>query len=104
MSVLNILEEKLAEAFDPAHIEVVNESHMHAGPPDAETHFKLTLVSDGFAGVRRVVRHQSVYRVLAAELEGPVHALALHLYTEQEWQEKSRQSPDSPNCRGASKR
>lgn len=103
MSVLNTLEKKLADAFSPAHMEVINESHMHAGPPDAETHFNLTLVSDEFAGVRPVARHQSVYRVLAAELEGPVHALALHLYTGQEWQERSRRSPESPNCQGANK-
>jgi len=103
MAVENILKQKLAEAFTPIHLEIMNESHMHAGPADAETHFKLTLVSEDFSGQRPVARHQSVYRVLADELEGPVHALALHLYTRQEWEDRARKSPASPNCQGARK-
>jgi BolA protein len=89
---------KLAE-LNPLNCELVNESHMHAGPA-TDSHFKLTLVSDAFDGKRAVARHQLVYGLLADELAGPVHALALHLYTPQEWH-ASATVPDSPNCRGA---
>lgn len=96
MAVQNSIEEKLSVLM-PQHIAVENESHMHSVPANSETHFKVTLVSDEFAGMRAVKRHQTVYGLLREELEGPVHALALHLFTPQEW---SGESPDSPNCMG----
>ncbi len=95
---------KLRAAFQPMELRVVNESHMHSVPPNSETHFKVTLVSDGFEGVRKVARHQKVYAALAAELAGPVHALALHTYTPEEWQQRQESAPDSPDCLGGSKR
>ncbi len=66
---------------------------------DSETHFKVTLVSEMFTGQRSVKRHQSVYAVLAEWLAGPVHALALHTYTPEEWMQVDG-APDSPDCRG----
>ena len=102
MIVQTAIEEKL-QCLDPELIEVLNESHMHSVPANSETHFKVTLVSEAFSAVRKVQRHQKVYAILADELAGPVHALALHLYTSSEWQERQQQSPDSPNCLGGSK-
>jgi len=92
------IETKLKDALTPRYCQVENESHMHGGPA-TESHFKVTLVSDGFEGQRAVQRHQRVYRLLADELQGGVHALALHLYTPGEWREQGR-APDSPDCRG----
>ena len=97
MTVQAQIETKLTAAFAPGHLAVVNESYMHSVPPGSESHFKVTLVSDAFEGLRSVKRHQQVYKVLAEELAGEVHALALHTYTPAEWQ---GQSPDSPNCLG----
>jgi BolA protein len=75
------IEEKLKEAFHPESLSVVDESHMHKGHagarPGGETHFRVTLVSDAFAGKSRVERHRMVNSVLADELAGPVHALAV---------------------------
>lgn len=96
------IEEKL-QALNPAVVDVLNESHMHSVPPNSETHFKVTLVSDAFLNTRKVQRHQKVYGILADELAGPVHALALHLYTPDEWQARQQSSPDSPDCLGGSK-
>lgn len=96
------IEEKL-QAINPVVIEVLNESHMHSVPPNSETHFKVTLVSDVFDGIRKVQRHQKIYGILADELAGPVHALALHLYTGAEWQARQKSAPDSPDCLGGSK-
>lgn len=93
--------DKLTRAFAPLHLEVVNESYMHAVPADSETHFKVTLVSPAFAGLRQVQRHQAVYRELAQELAGPVHALALHTFNPDEWQTAA--VPASPHCLGGGK-
>ena len=96
------VEQRLNEHFSPFFSEIVNESHMHNVPPGSESHFKVTLVSDAFADLRLVKRHQAVYRVLQPLIGSPIHALALHTYTESEWSERNG-SPDSPNCMGGSK-
>ena len=68
----------------PERLEVVNESHLHAGhrssPGTGESHFRVLAVSAAFAGKSRLARHRLVNDVLAAELRGKVHALALELY------------------------
>ena len=94
-----VLERKLGLEFEPAFLEVLNESHMHGGPA-TDSHFRLTVVSSRFAGMSRVARHQKVYGLLSAELAGGVHALALHLYTPGEWREREQTTPRSPDCRG----
>lgn len=99
MSVEQTISTKL-QSLEPAHLDIANESHMHSGPA-TDSHFKLTVVSNQFDGKRPVARHQLVYGLLADELAGPVHALALHLYSIDEWQ--AADVPDSPNCRGGSK-
>lgn len=96
MSVEDIIHQKL-HSLSPVYVQLVNESHMHAAQA-AASHFKLVLVSEAFAELRPVARHQKIYQLLATELAGPVHALALHLYTPEEWQQS--QVPDSPNCMG----
>ncbi|HEY7774074.1 MAG TPA: BolA/IbaG family iron-sulfur metabolism protein [Marinagarivorans sp.] len=94
---------KLIAELSPVTLEVVNESHLHSVPANSETHFKVTLVSEAFEGLRPVQRHQKVYQILAVELEGEVHALALHLYTPEQWRALKGQSPESPACLGGSK-
>lgn len=95
----NELESRLRAAFSPTELTLLNESHRHNVPAGAETHFKVTLVSEAFSGQRRVRRHQMVYAEAQDLLDGPLHALALHLYTPEEWAERSA-VPASPPCRG----
>ncbi len=97
------IEQRLGKRFEASHIAVENESHRHNVPPDSETHFKVTLVSEHFRGKRPVARHQAVYSELQDIMGAPVHALALHTYTEDEWG-AWEEAPDSPNCLGGSKR
>ncbi len=104
MQVQQTIESKLAAEFSPDLLDVVNESHMHSVPANSETHFKVVVVAASFSGMRKVARHQKVYAVLKEELAGPVHALALHTYTPEEWQERQAQAPASPECLGGSKR
>ncbi len=102
-SVQHGIEAKIRDALAPAHLEVINESHMHSVPPGSESHFKLVIVSDRFEGEARVQRHQRVNRVLAQELEGTIHALALQTLTPSEWARRDGATPDSPPCLGGSK-
>ncbi len=99
MQVQKVIENKLKTAFTPDFLQVLNESHMHAVPVNSETHFKLVIVSDLFEGMRPVQRHQRVYKLLSEELAGGVHALALHIFTSEEWQEQERVL-SSPACIG----
>ncbi len=88
MTVESRIEAKLRETFSPVELSVLNESHLHAGhhhdtshhaPFDGsgETHFRVRLVSDAFAGRSRIERHRAVNACLAQELAGGVHALAI---------------------------
>ncbi len=95
--------EKLEQHFQPVHLEVVNESHMHNVPPGSESHFKVTLVSEAFEGQKLVARHRMVNRILADELAGGVHALALHTLDPEQWFERAGRVPDSPPCHGGEK-
>jgi BolA family transcriptional regulator, general stress-responsive regulator len=83
MSVEATMREKLLGRFQPTRLEVINESHLHAGhrgsPGTGESHFRVLIVSAQFAGKSRLQRHRLVNEALAAELEGKVHALALEL-------------------------
>ena len=98
-----IVTDKLAGQFKAEVLQVTNESFMHSVPAGSETHFKVVLVTDQFAGKRQVQRHQAIYAVLAEELAGPIHALALHTFSSDEWAQNQGQAPDSPQCLGASK-
>ncbi|AEE21483.1 MAG: transcriptional regulator BolA [Paraglaciecola chathamensis] len=102
MTVQQTIENKLSTGFAPIHLEVVNESFMHNVPDGSESHFKVVIVSDEFAGKRLIGRHRAVNQVLADELANDIHALAIHTYTEQEWHTLQQQAPDSPNCMGGS--
>lgn len=102
MTLQTQIEQKLT-ALAPDVLQVENESHMHNVPANSETHFKVTLVSELFSGMMPVKRHQQIYALLANELSGPVHALALHLYTASEWQARGGERPNSPNCHGGEK-
>ena len=97
-----IIRAKLEEDLQPQLLNIENESHMHGGSA-TESHFNLTAVSSRFDDMSLVKRHQHLYGVLADELAGEVHALALHLYTPSEWSERNNQVPASPDCRGGSK-
>ena len=81
MTVRDDIARKLREAFLPSRLEVIDESHLHAGHvgsrPEGETHFRVEIEAGAFQGMSRVARQKAVYSVLAEELAGPVHALSI---------------------------
>jgi BolA protein len=82
MATRDLITEKLTEAFAPTRLDVVDESHQHAGHaghrPGGETHFRVYIVSETFRGKSRIERHRLVNQTLSGELAGGVHALAIH--------------------------
>jgi len=99
MTIQQTITDKLEQNFRPEHLEVINESHMHNVPEGSESHFKVLIVCDDFKEKMLIARHRMVNKVLEDELNGGIHALALHTMTMQEWFEKGG-APDSPKCMG----
>ena len=93
-------------ALNPTYLDLQNESQNHHGYFEGkESHFKLTISSSAFDGLRQVARHQTVYALVNPFLMangGTIHALAIHAYTPDEW-ENLRVSPNSPTCAGQNK-
>jgi len=81
VSVADMIRAKLTEALSPTKLEVIDESHLHAGhasaPSGGESHFRVAIVAAAFEGQSRVARQRLVYGALSDELAGPVHALAI---------------------------
>ena len=95
------IRKKLQDSFEPKWLEVTNESFMHNVPKDSETHFRVVLVAHSFQGQRRIDRQRHVNSVLKEELEGPVHALSMKVWTPEEWESRGQDAgPGSPDCRG----
>ena len=103
MAIQQQIEQLMRERFAPLHLEVDDESHMHNVPAGSESHFRVVVVSETFAGKALLQRHRAVNAALAAQLAGGVHALALHTMTPEEWFAKGGTAPASPPCEGGSK-
>jgi BolA protein len=75
------IRDKLTAAFRPTRLEVEDDSARHRGHAGArdggESHFNVTIESAAFTGAAKVARQRMVYRALADELAGPVHALSV---------------------------
>ena len=103
MNIQTNIEKKLLSHFNPEHLEVINESFKHNVPEGSESHFKVVIVTPSFSGERLIKRHRSVNAVLKEELANDIHALALHTYTQDEFEKLFGEIPQSPNCMGGSK-
>jgi BolA protein len=80
-AILDAIHDKLTTAFRPTRLEVEDDSARHQGHagarPGGESHFNVTIEAEAFRGAPKVARQRMVYRALAHELEGPVHALSV---------------------------
>jgi BolA family transcriptional regulator, general stress-responsive regulator len=81
MHIAHQIREKLTAALNPTRLEVVDESHRHAGHagarPGGETHFRVEVVAAAFEGKSRLERQRLVYAVLKDEMSQQIHALSL---------------------------
>lgn len=84
MTVEQQIRETLIVALEPIRLDVINESHLHAGhagsPGTGSSHFRVLVVSQSFAGQSRVARHRLVNDALGDLLRDKIHALAIKAY------------------------
>lgn len=102
MSIQEAVESRIAANIDCQHLDVVNESNKHNVPAGSESHFSVVLVSSEFEDEKLIDRHRRINKLLADLLATEIHALALHIYTEEEWRNKHGDAPMSPPCHGGS--
>ncbi|OGV40570.1 MAG: hypothetical protein A3F46_05095 [Legionellales bacterium RIFCSPHIGHO2_12_FULL_42_9] len=96
MSRKQHLYDLLSTEFTPIVLHVDDESSQHQRP-GIETHFKVTMVSPRFNTCERIARHRLINHCLHQEFKTGLHALSLHLYTEDEWAKRSA-VPKTPPC------
>jgi BolA protein len=81
LTVAETIRARLDAAFAPVTLEIVDESHLHAGHaghrPGVSTHFRIAIVAQAFAAKPRVERQRMIYAVLADLMGNPIHALSL---------------------------
>jgi BolA protein len=88
MAVGDRIKAKLQAALTPDFVEIIDESHKHAGHAHAvqrhgtagaagETHFRVKVIAEIFRGKSRIDRHRAIHRLLETEFEGGMHALAI---------------------------
>lgn len=81
MDTRDRIEKRLADALQPARLDVIDESHLHKGHhgarPGGETHYRVRVASAAFRGKSRIEMHRAINALLAEELAGGVHALAI---------------------------
>ena len=80
-AIIDGIHNKLMAEFQPVRLEVQDDSARHEGHagarPSGETHFNVTIEAEAFRAQSKVARQRLVYRALAEELAGPVHALSV---------------------------
>lgn len=82
------IEARLREALAATHVEVVDESHLHAGHAGARSgggHFRAVIVSERFAGLSRVKAQQLVYAAMGEWMQREIHALSMQTFTPEQW-------------------
>ena len=86
---IDMIREKLTVALSPDQLDIIDESHLHAGHPGARSgggHFNVTIVSNAFEGVNLLARHRMVYDALGDAMKTDIHALSIKANTPKELQ------------------
>jgi BolA protein len=75
-----LIEIKLIEALAPKELNIIDESHLHAGHPGARSgasHFAIEISSDAFEGINKVKQHQKIYAAVGDMIPTEIHALRI---------------------------
>ena len=93
MRIADTIEKKLREALSPTHLELIDESALHAGHagarPEGESHFRLLIVSDRFEMCSQLERQRLVYKIMGELMTTDIHALSIKALTPKEREERS---------------
>ncbi len=84
---IDMIREKLTAALSPDQLDIIDESHLHAGHPGARGgggHFNVTIVSSAFEGESLLARHRMVYDALGDAMKTDIHALSIKANTPKE--------------------
>ena len=87
---IELIKERLNNTFSVNDIDVIDESHKHAGHAGAREgkgHFDLFIISDDFDGKSLLERHRMIYEALGDAMQTEIHALSIKAYTSQETQQ-----------------
>ena len=79
--------QRITKGLDAENVDVIDESHMHAGHAGAKTgmgHFNVTIIAEAFAGKSLIQRHRQVYEALGDMMQTDIHALSIKAYTPDE--------------------
>jgi BolA protein len=94
MRVAATIRSRLTAAFEPERLDLVDESARHVGHagarPEGESHFRLEIVAEAFAGKGRLERQRLVYAALGELMQGEVHALSISALTPEEARSRQR--------------
>ncbi|MEZ5881428.1 MAG: BolA family protein [Nitratireductor sp.] len=82
MGIIQDIEDKIRRKLKPAALEIVNESHLHAGHQETfdgtgETHLRIRIVANAFEGLSRIERHRRLNALVTAEMDKGLHAIAI---------------------------
>lgn len=87
MDRVKLINERLTSVLSPESIEVIDESHKHAGHAGAKSgkgHFEVNIVAVGFTDQNLVTRHRMIYQALDEIMENEIHALSINAYSPEE--------------------
>jgi BolA protein len=77
------IRDRLHAAFQPTRLDVVDDSHRHAGHPgvrDGRGHFTVVIVSGSFVGMGKLERHRAVYEAVQDLMATDIHAMSIHAF------------------------
>ena len=82
MGIIHDIEEKIRHELAPEALEIINESHLHAGHQETfdgtgETHLRIRIVANAFEGLSRIERHRRLNALVTAEMDKGLHAIAI---------------------------
>lgn len=100
MLIIDKIKNSLETNIQPTFLRVINESNLHRGVQNAETHFRIEIVSDNFTDKKRLERHRFIQNILKDELL-LIKAFSLHAYTLREWENHKMNLERSPACQGS---
>ncbi len=84
---VDIIRERIESALSPAQLEITDDSHLHVGHAGAQGgagHYSVRVISEKFAGLSRVKRHQAIYQTVNDLMPHEIHALSIEAQTPEE--------------------
>ncbi|MBL1141157.1 MAG: BolA family transcriptional regulator [Proteobacteria bacterium] len=80
MDRVEAIRERLTEQLSPTQLDIIDESHLHAGHAGAASgagHFSVTITSDAFNGKSLIERHRLIYLAVDDLMKSEIHALSI---------------------------